>query len=136
MDVNHHSVVVRNVGGLPAHNVRFPHTVLPEFTVFPAIAYVRQPFQTGADQIVFPVLPPGAQVTISYLYLAPLRYEGVNLPIQSDEGAPKVLNVLLQPQLTRWQQRLVWTLLVIGVATVVYLGVQVVQWIASIQTSH
>ena len=67
--VHTHSIVVRNAGRKAATNVRLAHAVLPpNITVYPPINYLIERNPEGAGEIVFPILVPKEQVTVSYLY--------------------------------------------------------------------
>jgi hypothetical protein len=131
--VHTHSVVVRNTGKLAARNVRLPHrlALAPplNFSVLPPTAFTRSPLSGGGEEIVFPTLVPGQQVTVSYLYFPPLLYTQINLPISSDEGMARVLSVLPTPQRPRWQLAILWVLVFIGVVTSVYLVAELAFWI-------
>jgi hypothetical protein len=89
--IHTHTVVVRNDGGLPAHNVRVPHrgsftTANIHVYVDPGINYSTQTLPGGEEEILFPLLVSKQQVTISYLYFPPITFHSINLPIRSDEG--------------------------------------------------
>jgi len=103
--VHTHTVVIHNIGKLAAHNVRLPHNIALapplNFSVQPPTTFARTPLAGGGEEITFPALAPGQQVTVSYLYFPPLFFHQINLPISSDEGMARVLNVLPTPQLPR-----------------------------------
>jgi hypothetical protein len=129
MVVRTHTVVIRNTGRLSAHNVRVPHN-LPlapplNFTIVPQTAFTCAPLSGGGEEIVFPVLVPGQQVTISYLYFPPLLYLQINLPVRSDEGMARVINVLPTPQRPKWFRAALWTLAFVGAVTLLYLVYEV-----------
>jgi hypothetical protein len=132
--VNTHSIVIQNTGKLAAHNVRLPHRIALKppplnFSVEPPTDFTRTPLAGGGEEITFPVLVPGQQVTISYLYFPPLTWDLINVRISSDEGMARVLNVLPTPQLPRWRLRIFQFLMFIGVVTLVYLVVELALWI-------
>jgi hypothetical protein len=133
--VHTHSVVIKNTGKLAARNVRLPHNFALKpplnFSVHPQTDFTRTPLAGGGEQITFPVLVPGQQVTVSYLYFPPLHYRQINLPISSDEGMARELNVLPTPQLSRWRLAIAWSLMFIGVVTLVYLSVKLALWITA-----
>jgi hypothetical protein len=115
--LNTHSVVVRNAGKLPAHNVRLGHNALPElFSVFPPCAY-----EIHEAEICVPLLTPGDQLSISYLYTPPLTWNETNTYVKCDEGIARVLNVLPTPQQPRWVIRIMIVVLFVGVVTIGYL---------------
>lgn len=120
-DVGAHSVIVRNLGRLPAHNVKIAHgTLPPNVTMYPRVEYLREPVPGSGDNIVFPVLAPGQQVTISYLYTAPLMYSQVTGEIRCDEGMAKILTVLLTRQFRPWQNAFFAYLMLAGLLATVY----------------
>jgi hypothetical protein len=131
--VHTHSVVIQNIGKLAARNVRLPHNFALKpplnFSVHPPTAFTRTPLAGGGEEITFPVLVPGQQVTVSYLYFPPLLVGQINMPISSDEGMARVLNVLPTPQLPRWRLVIVWVLMFIGVVALIYLLVELGLWI-------
>jgi hypothetical protein len=131
--VRTHSIVVRNTGKLVARNVRVRHNLALapplNFSVFPQTSFTRSPLAAGGEEITFPVLAPGEEVTISYLYFPPLLYHQINLPVISDEGKARVLNVLPTPQLSKWRQVIFWLLVFIGAVTSLYLVVELAFWI-------
>src|SRR5206468_3645193 len=70
--VHTHAVVLRNTGRRSATNVRLHHNVLPDFTIWPSIAHRTEALPDGTQDIVIPVLVPGEEITVSYLYFPPL----------------------------------------------------------------
>jgi hypothetical protein len=131
--VHTHSIVIQNTGKLAAHNVRLPHNfaLAPplNFSVDPPTDFTRKPLHGGGEEITFPVLAPGQQVTVSYLYFPPLVAGQINCPIISDEGRARVLNVLPKPQQPRWRLAISWFLMFIGFVTLVYLVIELALWI-------
>lgn len=118
--VNTHAVVLRNVGKRSAANVRMTHTTLPNVTVFPHIPYKTENLPGGGVDLVFPTIVPGAQITVSYLYFAPLLASGVNIGIKHDDGFAKAIPVILQRQFPAWIIRLAIGATAIGAITVGY----------------
>jgi hypothetical protein len=116
-----------------AHNVHVPHnfalTPPLNFSIQPPTAFTRTPLAGGGEEITFPVLAPGQQVTVSYLYFPPLFFHQINLPINSDEGMARMLTVLPTPQLPRWRLVIVWVLMFIGVVALIYLLTELAFWI-------
>ena len=131
--VHTHSVVIRNSGRLTAHNVRVPHNAIPpsgpplHISVLPNVAHSRNPLPGGGEELLFPVLVPSEQVTVSYLYFPPLTFNQINLPIRSDEGLARQVNVLPSPQPPRWLQVLLWALIGAGVIAIIYSLVEAVR---------
>lgn len=121
LQVNTHQVVLRNAGRRAATNVRVTHAVLPHFRIWPAVMYNIQALPNSMQDVVFPVLVPGEQVTISYLYFPPLTFDQVHAGIKSDQGFAQAIPVLLQRQYPRWINNLVRALMIMGAVTIVYL---------------
>lgn len=126
-----HEVVLRNVGKKPARGVRMQHHVLPDFHVFPPIQYTQEHNPAGANDIVFPTLLPGEQVTVSYLYFPPLKAGEVHAGIKFEEGFAQSVPVQLQRQLPRWANLLAVGLQVVGLVACFYLLWQGAVWLAS-----
>jgi hypothetical protein len=97
--VHTHAIVVRNAGRKAATNVRLTHAVLPpNITVYPPVQYSVERNPEGAGEILFPVLVPREQVTVSYLYFPPLVWSQINSNTKSDEGFAKIVNAIPTPQ--------------------------------------
>lgn len=120
--IHTHAIVIRNAGRIAARNVRVGHYVFPSLscTVNPPIEYETK-VMDGATELVFPVLVPGEQIIISYLYLPPVVMGNVNTYIKSDEGFAKILNVIPSPKLPTWLEKTLYVLLFIGSLVVIYL---------------
>jgi hypothetical protein len=125
--VNLHSVVIRNNGRKPALNVRLGHNMLrevdalPDFSIFPNIQYSIEPLPSGGREIVFPILVPGEQVTIQYLYFAPILWHEINTHIKCNDGNASILTVLPTPQLSTPKLIVVKVFFYIGVIVSIYL---------------
>jgi hypothetical protein len=100
-----------HAGGLEEANIHV--------SVFPPTTTKREEVD-GRVVIVIPTLPPRMQVTLSYLYFPPITFNAINLLISSDEGAARVLNVLPTPQPPRWLRVILWLLIVVGAAAILY----------------
>ena len=119
--IHTHSVVVRNAGRKAARNVRLTHGVLPiNITVYPPVQHTIERNPDGAGEIVFPVLVPKEQVTVSYLYFPPLLWNQINLNTKSDEGFAKIINVIPIPQPSKGVIAAVWGLMFIGASFLFY----------------
>jgi len=129
LQVNSHSVVLRNAGRKAATNVRLGHAVLPDFQVFPEIEYTIAELPGGVKEIRFPQLIPQKQVTVTYLYFPPLTWEQANRHVESDEGPVKVLNVLPTVQLPKWLIAILWCLIGYGVIAFLYSAYAFVSWV-------
>ncbi|MEE9129671.1 MAG: hypothetical protein V3T84_06600 [Phycisphaerales bacterium] len=124
-----HEIVVRNAGRRPAKNVRLGHAELPQFQVNPAVAYSVQDLPGGGQEILFPLLVPGEQITVSYLYFPPTIYSQINTSLKSDEGFGKVLNVLLTIQYPTWFNHTVLMLIALGIGSLFYLIIILLIWL-------
>lgn len=130
VNVHTHAIVVRNVGRETAHQVRIGHNVLPDnYQLFPAVPHTIERVGDGISEIVIPTLVPDEQVTVSYLYFPPLLWSQIHSYTKSDEGFAKALNVLPTPQLSRWLIILIWSLVSVGVVSIIYLVIELVKWL-------
>ena len=120
VQVHSHSVVVRNIGGKAAQNVRLGHSILPDFSVYPAVNYNVVNLPAGGKEIVFPALVPGEQVTVAYLYFPPVLWSNVNTYTKSDEGFAKIINVLPSQQYPQWLSLVAGILMIVGTITAIY----------------
>lgn len=122
VQVNTHSVVLRNAGRRSATNVRLRHTVLPDFNIWPALAYhVEELPPPGGREIVIPTLVPGEEITVSYLYFPPLTVAQINAGIKCDQGFAQPIPVLLQRRYPRWFNATVAALMLLGLVSALYL---------------
>ena len=119
--VHTHSVVLRNTGHQSATNVRLHHLALPDFNLAPTVVHHIEDLPDGTKDIVIPILVPGEEVTVSYLYFPPLTFAGVNAGIKSDQGFAQAIPVLLQRQFSKWVNWVVGGLMLLGLITLVYL---------------
>jgi len=116
-----HSIVIRNAGRRSATNVAVGHNFFPrDYQIFPATAHEIRKVPDSADEIFIPVLVPGEQITISYLYWPPVTYAQVNTYVKSDDGLAKVLRVIPTPQAPKWLLASVWALVTVGGITILY----------------
>ena len=119
--VHTHAIVVRNAGRKAATNVRLSHAVLPlNITVYPSVQYSIERNPEGAGEIVFAVLVPKEQVTVSYLYFPPLLWSQINVNTKSDEGFAKIINVIPMPQPNRAVIGGIWALMFVGASFLFY----------------
>jgi hypothetical protein len=128
--VNTHSVILRNNGSKSARNIRLGHNQLPNLNVFPDIDYEVKDLPGGGKEIVFPVLTPKKEVTISYLYYEPVRWQNINTHIESDEGPAKVVSVLLQVQPKPVVLKVVTFLMLMGAISSAYVLIELIKWYA------
>lgn len=121
MGVHTHGIVIRNTGKKPATNVRVSHRTLPiNYQVFPDVKNTVEELPNGGRDILFPILVPGEEVSISYLYYPPLLWNQIHAGIKFDEGFAQELTVLPTPQLKGWQLKILWALIITGAITVLY----------------
>lgn len=130
--VHSHSVVVRNAGGLPATNVRIPHLALPGhdgtpggYDMWRPRQHTVAPLRGGGAEILIPVLEPGGETTITYLYFPPLVFGQIHLPISCDQGGATHLNMQLRLQPARWEVVAHKTYLAAATVAVLYFVAQV-----------
>ena len=117
-----HSVIIRNSGKLVSKNIRVKHKHLPDsFEIYPPQEYSIVNLEDGYKEIVVSQLIPKQQITISYLYFPPVDVSKIHDGILSDEGFAKVIDMIPTPQLKKWQIRVVWALMAIGVLTCLWL---------------
>lgn len=120
--VNTHSVVLRNTGRRSATNVRLNHLILPDFNIWPpSVSYEIEILPKGSKDIVIPVLVPGEEITVSYLYYAPTTWEQVNQGIKCDQGFAAPIKVLLHPLIPRWRKNVMYAFMVVGIIAISYL---------------
>jgi len=129
--IHTHSIVVRNAGRKPAHNVRLGHYYLPDFNVWPDIEYRVLELPGGGKEILIPTLVPGEQVTVSYLYFPPVTFNQINSHTKFDEGLAQILTVLPTPQLPQWAQIGLWCVLLIGTTGTLYLLFVLIRWLTA-----
>lgn len=120
LDVNTHSIVVRNSGKKTANKIRIGHNVLPAFQIYPQIAHHIDQNKNGSAEIIIPTLVPGEQISISYLYFPPLTWNQINSHCKCDEMAAKYINVIPAMQLNRLQLTTIWGLMFIGASSIIY----------------
>lgn len=128
--VNTHTLIVRNSGRKPAHNVLISHMV-PQptnFQVFPlTVQYEQIELPSGGTAIKIPLLVQREQITINYLYYAPMTVGNVMTNIKSDEGSASFVKVLLRQQTPTWLNWITGLCALVGLSTVIY-------WIARFVT--
>ena len=124
-----HAIVVRNAGRRSAKNVRIGHHVLPNYQLYPSVPHSIENVATGGSEIVIPIMVPGEQITISYLYFPPLTWDRINEYAKSDEGFAKILNVIPTPRPPKWVTRVLWCLVFVGIVAMVYAAVEVMRWV-------
>jgi len=127
-NINTHTVVVRNAGGLPAKNIHIPHLTLPGrngvpggYTVWPPQQHQVIDLAGGASEILIPALPPNGELTVSYLYLPPLFSNQIHQQVRHDDGIAASYNVHLVKKPAVWMLVVVCALGGTGFLTLLYL---------------
>ena len=124
LQVNTHTVVLRNAGRHAATNVRLTHANLnpfPMYSIWPPVVHHEETLPNGSRDIVIPVLIPGEQITIPYLYFPPITVDQIHQGIKCDQGFAHAIPVLLQRQYPQWVQILAKFVFLVGVGAVTYL---------------
>lgn len=127
--VNTHAVVLRNAGRRSATNIRLRHNILPNFVIWPALQHHVEELPGDGREIVIPILVPGEEVTVSYLYFAPVTVAQINSGIRSDEGFARQIPVLLARQYPKWLSWAVATLVLIGLVAIIYVAISAAVWL-------
>ena len=95
--------------------------MLPDFNIWPDVVHHVDTLPNGTRDIVIPTLVPGEQITISYLYFAPITVSQVNAGIKCDQGFARQIAVLLQRQYPRWLNFIASVLMIAGLVAIIYL---------------
>ena len=122
VQVNTHSVVLKNTGRRSATNVRLSHNVLPDFSIWPALGYRVEDLPGGSREIVIPTLVPREEVTVSYLYFPPLTADQINAGIKSEQGFARTIPVLLQRQYPQWFNLTAAGFILVGIVALLYVA--------------
>jgi hypothetical protein len=123
IQVNTHTVVLRNAGRRSVTNVRLTHANLnpfPLYSIWPPVVHREEVLPNGSRDIVIPVLIPGEQITIHYLYGPPITVDQIHQGVKCDQGFAHQIPVLLQRQYPRLALILGRIVFLIGVATISY----------------
>ena len=133
VQVNVHSVVVRNTGRKTAFNVRIGHSAKVRLYVLePQVQHEMKDAPNGGWEIIIPALVPNEQVLISYLYFPPVIWRQVNTYTKSDEGSARYLNVLPTPQPPRWLLIGFLAFFYLGIASTMYALISAIQWYVAV----
>lgn len=128
--VHTHSIVVRNAGRKAAHNVRLAHRILPDnVTIFPQIKHQIERNADQSGEIIFPVLVPKEQITVSYLYFPPVVWSQINSSTKSDDGFAKIIKVVPTPRPNKAVLAIVWLLMFVGASFILYWFVRLVLFV-------
>lgn len=132
VNVNMHSMVVRNTGRKSATNVRLGHRTLPAFQIYPSIDYTVKELHDKSKEIIIPTLVPKKQITINYLYFPPLLVNQINTYTESDQGSAKAVNMILTRQLSKRTGFALALVLLLGFVALGYLLVLGIEALARI----
>jgi len=126
-----HALVIVNGGRAPARNVRIGHVAfLQNYHVSPKLDYSIEPVKDSGDDIVFPILRPKEQVTVSYLYFEPVTPDQIHTYVKSDEGLAKNIAMLPVRRFPKWLNMLILAAMSTGIVAWIYLIViLVVCWL-------
>lgn len=72
------------------------------------------------------MLVPSEEITISYLYVAPLTVGQINAGIKSDQGFAHQIPVRLQRQYPQWFNITAGVLVLAGLVAVLYVAYEIV----------
>lgn len=118
--VNTHAIVVRNVGKKTAHSVRIGHAFFPpSYNIFPPVSHTLQWFHQSAE-IIIPVLAPGEQITVSYLYFPPLLWSQVVGHVKCDEGLAEGVSAIPNAPLSKQARWSIGMLAFAGASILLY----------------
>lgn len=116
-----HTIVVRNNGRKSAINVRIDHQIFPlTYRLDPPVFHTVQYGAAPSAEINIPVLVPGEQVSVSYLYLPPLTVDQIGAWVKSNEGMARRVNVIPSSLPRKPVRVLLWSLAFVGASTIVY----------------
>jgi hypothetical protein len=127
--IHTHAVVLRNTGRRSATNIRLTHLTLPDFNIWPTLQYRVETLPNDAKEIIIPILVPGEQITISYLYFPPLTFRQIHAGIKHDQGFAQQINVLLQRQYPQWFNNTVISLVLMGIISILCGLFILVKWL-------
>ena len=99
-------------------------------SIDPPLDHKVVPLSNGTEEILFPLMPPQYQVTISYLYPSQITFNQIHGPIYSEDGTVREITVLPQVQRSRWLTRTLRALIVIGIIAGLYALFELVRWAA------
>jgi hypothetical protein len=126
--VNTHGLLVRNVGALPATNVRITHTFWPQHTdvkLWPAMPYTTQAVPVAGHEIVIERLRPKEQISVAYLYFHPTMMDHFGTRVAHDTGFGTFIQWQHARTLPRWAYALVIYLMLAGLAFSLYIVLKV-----------
>lgn len=133
VQINVHSIIVRNTGKKTAFNVRLGHNFrIPHYVIEPRVQHESKEMEAGGWEIIIPALVPNEQIMVSYLYFPPVTWHQINSYTKSDEGIARYLNVFPTPRPPRWIIAGFVGVFYIGVLAIAYAAVVGVQWIYSV----
>lgn len=119
--IHSHVLIIRNDGGLAARDVRITHDIFPPgLSVYPGIEYRAFENPQGQTELQFPLLAPGQQVSVSYMYFPPLIWPQINCDVYSENGRAERVTLLPKPKPARWIVSLRYVLMFTGAWALIY----------------
>ena len=123
------SIVIRNDGRAAAHNVVIPHLLhMMNVHVLPPVPYQLNPLPGGAEELVFPLIIPKQEISISYLYYPPLVLNQIHSRPRSDEGFAKFVPMNLTRNLSRAKRTAILIVFTAGLLAILYLLIAGGMW--------
>lgn len=131
-NVGVHVLVLKNQGNHPAKNVRLGHNVIPSFNIYPTTEYSINELKNSSYEIVVPTIVPKEQLTITYVYDCNMaNIDNINTYIKHDLGLAEVIyNVLYIKPLILWKKILIYFVLFMGLAFIIYLLIKLITFFA------
>jgi len=134
--INTHGIIIRNAGEKTALDIRVRHRYLPEhFNVYPGVKYKVEELPGGGKEIVFPKLVPNEQISIAYLYHPPVVYSQIHEGIVHEGGFAIEVTALPTQIYPSWIIRSLWALLILGIATCIYIIYAIIKFLPAIYES-
>lgn len=130
--VHTHSIVIRNYGKKSAFNVRIGHSApVWSYVMYPNLAHECDGLiSSGNWELQVPVIAPGEQIQISYLYDPKVFWNHINSYIKSDEALAKHLsNTLPRPMPSTFVRYAMVGVFYIGVLASGWFVAFVAQWL-------
>lgn len=116
-----HVMVISNIGGKSATNVRLGHSQHVAFAMYPPLYLSFQ-----GNEICIPTLVPKEQITITYVYEPPLLATGVHTYQKCDQCLVQYANMEPAQVAGVWTRRIRYFLFGVGSVTTMY---YVLRWI-------
>jgi len=119
--IHSHVLVIRNDGALAARDVRITHDFFPpDISVYPGVEHTLVVNPQGLTELQVPLLAPGQQLAISYMYFPPLTWAQINCDVYSETGRAERVALLPRPKPATWILVTRYFLMFAGAWAVVY----------------